>query len=277
MSGRTGGSSAPLRAGTRLVLVVLASVALGLPLAPLRLLGLPFGRRGHAFSLRSCLRVQQAWGRTVLAIMGVTVTRPAGAPPPGCVIVSNHLSYLDIPLIASIVPCRFVSKAEVAHWPLMGLLARLAYVLFLDRGHKGAVPAIGRDIAATLDQGVTVTFFPEGTSTRGAQVEHFHAGLLEPAAALDIPCVAVALHYDTPGDIEPPSCTICWWGDTTFGPHAWNLMKIHRIEATVRWSDVPLRGADRKLLANGLHAQVAAMFVPVRQAADVSRELAAAP
>jgi len=269
--------SGPLRAGTRLVLLVLVSVLLALPIVPLRVLVLPFGRRGQAFSLRVSLRVQQAWGRAVLAVMGVRVTRPSGAPPAGCVIVSNHLSYLDIPLIASIVPCRFVSKAEVAHWPLVGVLARLAHVLFLDRGRKSDVHVVGAEIARTLSQGVTVTFFPEGTSTRGAQVERFHPGLFASPAELGIPCVAFALHYDTPGDIAPPSCTICWWGDTTFGPHAWNLMKLHRIQATVRWSEAPLSAPDRKLLAAGLQAQVAALFVPVRQAADDSLELAASP
>jgi 1-acyl-sn-glycerol-3-phosphate acyltransferase len=268
------GALGSARAGTRLALLIAVSVLLAAPIVPLRLAAQPLGRRARALSLRSSLRVQQAWGRAVLAIMGVSVDRPAGAPPDGCVLVSNHLSYLDIPLLASVLPCRFVSKAEVADWPLVGVLAKLAHVLFLDRGRKADVHAVGREIAATLEQGVTVTFFPEGTSTRGAQVERFHAGLLEPAAAGGIPCVAVALHYEAPGDIAPPACTICWWGDTTFGPHAWNLMKLRRIHATVRWSDAPLSASDRKELAAGLHARVSALFVPVRQEAGESRELA---
>jgi len=259
------GAAGSVRAGTRLVLLGLVSVGFGLPLLPLRLALLPFGRRGRLLALRGSLRIQQGWGRAVLAILRVTVTAPTVAPPAGCVIVSNHLGYLDIPLIASLLPCRFVSKEEVRHWPLMGVLARLAHVLFLDRGSKVAVAAVGADIAETLAQGVTVTFFPEGTSTCGAQVQRFHAGLLEPAAAAGIPCVALALRYETPDDIAPPACTICWWGDATFGPHAWNLMKLRRIHAEVRWSQQPLRAADRKQLAAALHEQVAAMFVPVRQ------------
>jgi 1-acyl-sn-glycerol-3-phosphate acyltransferase len=254
-----------VRASLRLVLLLIVSLLAGLAVGLARLLLLPFGRRAFGLSLRWATRVQQVWAKLLMLVLGVRVRRPPGRPPSGCMIASNHLGYIDVPVLASVLPCRLVSKAEVRQWPLMGVLAQLAHVLFLDRGRKREVLAVGTAIRETLEAGVTVAFFPEGTSTRGERVAPFHPGLLEPAASLDIPCLAFALHYEAPGDPEAPACTICFWGDVTFLGHAWKLLKLRRIDATVRWSDAPVHSADRKELARELHARVSEMFVPVRQ------------
>jgi 1-acyl-sn-glycerol-3-phosphate acyltransferase len=209
--------------------------------------------------------ITQAWSRALLFIMGVRVDA-SGAPPHGAwVVVANHLSYLDILVIASRMRCRFVAKSEVADWPVIGIVSKVGGTLFVNRGRGRDLLDVGRRIQETLDAGVTVAFFPEGTSTRGLEVEPFHAGLLAPAAKGGVPCLPVTLGYDSPDESVSPAWTICWWGEMTFAPHAWSLMKLRRIDATIRWAETPVVNDDRKALARELHAQVSERFEPVRQ------------
>jgi 1-acyl-sn-glycerol-3-phosphate acyltransferase len=209
--------------------------------------------------------ITQLWARALLVVLGVRVDAP-GPPPPGAwMVVANHLGYLDILVIASRLRVRFVAKSDVADWPIVGFVSKVGGTLFVDRGRKRDVLEVGRRIRETLDAGVTVAFFPEGTSTRGLMVEPFHAGLLEPAAKGGVPCLPVALGYESPDDSDAPAWTICWWGEMTFAPHAWRLMKLRRIDATIRWADRPVHHADRKVLARELHGLVSRQFRPVRQ------------
>jgi 1-acyl-sn-glycerol-3-phosphate acyltransferase len=247
-----------LLAMTLVTLVAVAAAALTWPLGWLT------GRRGR-LGLVAITHVTQFWARALLLVLGVRVDAP-GRPPPGrWMLVSNHLSYLDILVIASRLRCRFVAKSEVAGWPFVGFISKAGRTLFVDRGRKRDVLDAGQRIRDTLDAGVTVAFFPEGTSTRGERVEPFHAGLLEPAAKGGIDCLPVALGYETPHDPDGPGWTVCWWADMTFAPHAWQLMKLRRIDATIRWAEQPVHHEDRKVLAKQLHDEVSRLFVPVRQ------------
>jgi 1-acyl-sn-glycerol-3-phosphate acyltransferase len=249
-----------------LVLLVpaLAVIVLAWPLAPL-------SAAADRAALRALLGLQTLWSRGVLAVLGVrleVVGAVGGAPPRATLLVSNHLSYLDVPVIAALGPCRFVAKSEVAGWPVFGFLARCARVLFIERRRPRDLLAVGESIAASLAAGVTVVVFPESTSTRGDTVLPFHAGLLEPAARIGVPCRALAVHYETSEESRAPSGTICWWGDMTLPDHLWSLMTIPRIDARLTLSPRTLSGPDRKQLAAALHAEVAALFRPVRQSAD---------
>ena len=123
--------------------------------------------------------LQQAC-RGVLAGVGVPV-HVEGTPPLQGLLVSNHLSYLDIAVYAAAVPCVFVAKIEVSRWPFFGVAARAAGSLFIDRGNRASANAVALEIAARLSLPVPILVFPEGTSTNGARVLRFHSGLFEPA------------------------------------------------------------------------------------------------
>lgn len=244
-------------------------------LVPFRVLGLVLVTSGMwaLFVLRrSVLRDHRArvawrnrmirrWGRLCLPVMGVRV-RVEGTPPSGCLLVCNHLGYLDIPVLASQVPTIFVSKAEVANWPLMGPVARSAGTVFVRREQKRQLVETAARIAEELELGSSVVLFPEGTSSGGEQVLPFRASLLDPAARGGLPVAYAALRYLSPKGFPPASEAICWWRDMPFGSHVLGLLRLPTIRAEIRFGADPLVGRDRKDLAQRLWEAIRAQFKP---------------
>ena len=101
-------------------------------------------------------------------------------PGPG-LIVSNHVSYLDILAYSAAVPCVFISKAEVAEWPIFGRYARWAGSVFVRRHDKLDIARANAGVSLSLGSGVPVVLFPEGTTTDGGRVLRFHSTMLQPA------------------------------------------------------------------------------------------------
>lgn len=191
--------------------------------------------------------------RRVLRVF-VSRVEAAGSPPKSGLLVCNHLSYLDILLLASLTPAVFVSKHEVRHWPVLGWLARLAGTIFVRRERRGDVGQITQAIRGVLHQGQLVALFPEGTTSNGKQVLPFKSSLLEPATGGDPELFAGHIGYAvSEGSVEND---VCYWGDMTFFPHAMKLLTKPRVVARVRFSRVQSRNNDRKALARDLHAEV---------------------
>ena len=201
-----------------------------------------------------------SWARAVTVVLGMRVEREGEVPLEPVLLVSNHLSYVDIVLIASQFPCVFVSKAEVGSWPLVGRLAGWMQTLFVDRTLRRDVQRVAGEIRERLHRGQSVVFFPEGTSTEGVDVRAFHPALLEPAAREGWPVRHVALRYFTPPGAPPASEAVCWWGDMSFAPHLWALLAVPSFVARMSFGPEPIRDSDRKSLARRLHVEVASRF-----------------
>lgn len=136
----------------------------------------------------------------------------AGEPPRWpCVLVANHLSYMDPVALLSLLPARPVCKGEVGRWPLIGQVARLRGVLLVDRECPWSGARVLRRAIAELRAGGRVLVFPEGTTTRGDQVLPFRRGIFGAARLAEVPIVPVAITY---ADADAP-----WVGDETFVPH----------------------------------------------------------
>ncbi len=207
--------------------------------------------------------VQQLWSRGLWRVLSLRVT-VAGTPPRGaCLLVANHLSYLDVIVLGGLVPCAFVAKAEIARWPVIGFLARTFGTLFVERENRRTLGALNRRLAERLARGEAIVLFPEGTSTSGASVLPFRPALLEPAAALGLPVRYAALRYATPPGERPASEVVCWWGDMTFGPHVLELLRLAHVRATVQFGPEPIAASDRKVLAARLHGAVAERLEPM--------------
>jgi 1-acyl-sn-glycerol-3-phosphate acyltransferase len=208
-------------------------------------------------------RVFQAASRAVLSLMRVTVRVSGPIPSPPFLLVANHLGYLDVPVLAHLLPCVFVSKAEIRRWPVMGSICRDLGTVFIEREVLRDIPRALAAMEEAFTQGQGIIFFPEGTSSQGAGVLPFRTPLLALAARLGHPVHYAALSYRT-GEGDPPAGqAVCWWGGTPFVPHLLKLLKLNRIEATVDFGPEPIAEADRKRLAERLRAGILERFKPV--------------
>jgi 1-acyl-sn-glycerol-3-phosphate acyltransferase len=195
----------------------------------------------------------QRWFVVYLRILNARVT-VRGQPPARGILVSNHLSYLDIMVYGSICPLVFVSKSEVRSWPVVGAFTRCAGTLYLRRQSKADVVRLGAEMVPVVNDGLVVALFLEGTSTAGDVVLPFRSSLLAPAEEHGWPVTPAWLHYSTNDDTV--SREICYWGDMTFFPHILNVFSKEGFDAFVSF-DTPLPGElGRKEMARQLHTRI---------------------
>ncbi|HEY7027992.1 MAG TPA: lysophospholipid acyltransferase family protein [Gemmatimonadales bacterium] len=208
-------------------------------------------------------RVFQTWARGVERILGVRVD-PVGLPPEApFLLVANHLSYLDVVILAARLEAVFVAKQEVEKWPVIGLLARLMDTIFVDRNApRDTIRVMGR-LEAAVEAEDGVVLFVEATSSPGSDVLPFRPALLEWAARHEYPVYHASLSYRTPEGSAPAHLAVCWWGDMTFGSHLVALAALPGISATIVFGEAPIQESDRRRLAEQLHQAVREHFVPV--------------
>jgi 1-acyl-sn-glycerol-3-phosphate acyltransferase len=199
----------------------------------------------------------QWWAAGLLRHMGLTV-QVSGIPRPGAaLIVANHVSWLDIAAIHAAAPhARFVSKADVLSWPLLGWLIKNAGTLFIERERKRDALRVVHAVAASLQAGETVAVFPEGTTGAGAELLPFHANLLQAAVSTATPVQPVVLRFD---DVTGRYCAAAQYiGDTTLLQSLWRVASARGLCVAVQVM-VPMstEHADRRLLAEHLREVMA--------------------
>jgi 1-acyl-sn-glycerol-3-phosphate acyltransferase len=205
----------------------------------------------------------RSWARIVLRIFAVKLTIDGSPPDPPFILVSNHLGYLDIILYAAILDTRFVSKQDVAKWPVIGLLVRSMGTVFVDRATRKDLMRVNERIGELLDGGEAVLLFPEGTSSGGETVLAFKPSLLEVAARRAQPVHTAGITYRTEEGDPHSSDAVCWWKDMTFPGHFFGLLKLRQIHATIAFCRETVRGTDRKQLAATLRDSVEDLVRPV--------------
>lgn len=193
-------------------------------------------------------RMKQWWSRRLLAALGIQVNINGSLPSGPLLLVANHVSWLDIYLINSLRPVAFVSKADVRNWPLIGWLAKHNDTVFLQRGSRGHAHVINQEIAQVLSEGCPVTVFPEGTTTEGDHILHFHGALLQPALSVGAQLVPLALRYSDATQPGQVSRTAAYAGDTSLGASLWAIAGCCGLKAQLTVLPA-LSGNDRKLLA----------------------------
>jgi 1-acyl-sn-glycerol-3-phosphate acyltransferase len=177
-----------------------------------------------------------------------------GTIPIRGLLICNHVSYVDIIVLVSLAPALFVAKREVKSWPFIGLLAQGAGTVFIDRQRRTQVGEVNDEIEAALDDGALVIVFPEGTSSDGRGVLPFKSSLLEPATQQRHPLNIACVQYRQPDSTADEEAA--YWGDATFFPHLLNLLSKPGVRASVKFAPVKNHSADRKELAQQLHAAV---------------------
>jgi len=248
--------------GLRAFLVLAAFFAFTFPLMPLQLLFLATGSR--------FARTFPHWyHRQVCRIIGVRLNIEGGvARDHGVLLISNHVSWLDITVLSAVAPVSFVAKQEVASWTFVSVLAKLQRSVFVDRTRRTEVTVKAQEILSRLQAGDHVVLFAEGTSSDGNSVVPFKTPLFaaaKPAGGealgADICAQTLALTYTKVHGL--PLCRrgrplVAWYGDMDLASHAWRLLGLGPLDAHIRIGPpVPVDDfADRKALARYAEALV---------------------
>lgn len=186
-------------------------------------------------------RIIRAWSRALVGVCGLAVD-VAGALPadlartgiradqPGRLLLANHISWIDVFALNAALPIRFVAKAEIGRWPLMGQLVTLAGTLYIERGRRHAVHAMNQRVRDRLQAGESVAVFPEGTTTDGTQLLAFHSNLIAPALELRCEVWPVALRYTQGGRVSQAAAFI---GETTLVESIWRIVTARGLRIEV--------------------------------------------
>jgi 1-acyl-sn-glycerol-3-phosphate acyltransferase len=226
---------------TRGVGVAIGFLSITLFFIPMQWAALRFNWR-----IKDVLPIQYARG--ICAVMGIRV-ETFGRPcrERGVLLASNHTSYLDMPVLAAVIPLAFVAKSEVAGWPLFGTLSKLARTVFVERERRTKAGLQADRIRQRLEEGGTIVLFAEGTSSDGNRVLPFKSALLSSADAMVtdengnkrrvlVQPVSVAytrLHGIPMGrEIRP---FFAWYGDMELVPHLWEAFCLGPIDVMVHY------------------------------------------
>ena len=203
--------------------------------------------------------------RRIVHALGVDWRVLGNLPDTGAV-VSNHLSYIDILLFSAVRPFVMVAKAEVRRWPVIGWITAQAGTVYVVRGGGPPTwPGVNRAMAEAYRSGLPVLFFPEGTTTDGAEVLPFRRGLfhsvLNEGVALRPAAISYTLDELDRRDGATVANDVCWWGDALLAPHLFRLTGLRgRICAEVQFGEAVMNRRDRFELSETARDHVAQMF-----------------
>jgi 1-acyl-sn-glycerol-3-phosphate acyltransferase len=207
--------------------------------------------------------------------VGMTLKVSGTARPGANLIVANHVSWIDIAALHAALPqARFVSKADVLAWPLLGWLIRNAGTLFIERERKRDAVRVVHAMAEALRAGDSVAVFPEGTTGEGPQLLPFHANLLQAAVATGTPVQPVVLRFSDAAQAFSPA--VVYIGDTTLLQSVWRVVSARGLCAHIDiLPAIATEHADRRALAQHLRELMAARLPPATPTASAATAAAA--
>ncbi len=192
------------------------------------------------------LAMMQRWCARLLAAVNLRVDA-RGQPPldraQPALVVANHVSWLDIFAINVVCPTRFVAKSEIRGWPLMGILCERAGTLFIERARRRDTGRLNEIMREALLGGDRVAVFPEGTTSDGRFLHHFHASLLQPAVTVGAPLYPTAIRYRNPDGTV--NVDVAYWGDMTMMQSLALIIAQREIRVEVFFAP-PIATVDRK-------------------------------
>jgi len=200
-------------------------------------------------------RTLKKWSKQLLGILNIGI-RTEGQrlvrDEIGCLIVANHVSWLDVFVLNAVYPSRFIAKAEVRNWPLIGWLCKRSDTIFIERAVRQDAASVNLRVGALLKQGVCVGLFPEGTTTDGRQVGHFHSALIQPAIDACAMLCPIALRYQD--ENWKQSSTAAFIGDLTLSQSIWRILRSPRFDALLVFTPaLATVGKNRRMLARTAH------------------------
>ena len=218
--------------------------------------------RFPAWSREQRLQRIQRWSQQVLASLQIQV-HSKQPPRPGFagLVVANHLSWLDILVLQSLLPGVFIAKSEVRRWPVVGFLAAACATIFVNRSSPRSARAMVEHSAAAMAQGDAVIVFPEGTSSNGEDLGSFHANIFESAIRAQAPVQLLTLKYlDTAtGEVAEAAHFV---GDMSLLSSLQRVIGSSSIQAHVQLGEcLSAQGHSRKSLAQHAHQKIRASLL----------------
>lgn len=215
---------------------------------------------------------RKIWAQSVARIIGMKVIVKGDAPKPPFFLVSNHLSYIDVWVLFSLLECTFIAKSEVKSWPIIGFVLSKSGMLFVNRERRTDVKRVNEEISKSLTDHQGIVLFPEGTTSIGADILPFKTSLFQYPSSEMIPVSCASISYKTPESEEPAYKSLCWWDDTTLFKHLFYLFVMKEFTATVTFSDNKIINSNRKLLAKLAEDAVRSSFEPVIDSETYAKE-----
>lgn len=222
--------------------------------------------------LRFMALVGRTWARALLRMMGIKVVADGLLPEHDLnhyLLVSNHQSYLDIIIIASIFPTSFVAMQEVRDWPLLGWLARLGGTVFVNREDTHSSVRCAYRASRLLRDQITMQVFPESKTNDGTRIQPFKALFFASALRAQAPILPLtlntrAINGQTVDELNRDR--VCWYGDMEFMPHFWDFLTVDSAEFSVviHESIRPLRMQGARSIAQAAEQKVISGFDPNR-------------
>lgn len=203
-----------------------------------------FSRKLQNWSMRT-------WGKSILFVCGIKIKRNQIPENSHFILMPNHRGYLDIFIVAALTPAAFIAKAEIKRWPFMKIGARLTNTIFVSRNELQSLIATMNKIKVSVNKGIPVALFPEGTSFKGPLTKPFKNGSFKIAADSGIPVIPMAIHFEDEND--------AWVDDDTFVGHFFRQMGKPVTRVTIRYGK-PLINSDYKILQQNTRAQIDTML-----------------
>ena len=202
----------------------------------------------------------QVWALEMLGFLAIKLIVNGERPRLGpMLLAANHISWVDIVVLHATGHCRFVSKDEIARWPLVSTLAGAADTLYITRESRRDAMRVVHQMAQSLRDGDVLAIFPEGTTGDGSTLLPFHANLLQAAISADSPVQPVALQFmdAVTGQI---SFAPCYVGDDTLWQSLWRTLCADNVQAVVQFGTPELaRGRGRRAWAADLRETIAGL------------------
>jgi 1-acyl-sn-glycerol-3-phosphate acyltransferase len=211
----------------------------------------------QGWTMRERQQAVQRWAARLLVVAGIGLHVDGAPRAKGPVLlVANHISWLDIVVMHAAGYCRFVSKADVQRWPLVGRLATAAGTLFIERSSRRDTLRVVHRMRDRLVAGDVVAIFPEGTTGDGRDLLPFHANLIQPAISANVPIQPLALRF-AEGVHGETSFAPSFVGDETLLGSVWRTLGATTLTAHVYYGmpEMPA-GRDRRSWAQDLQETV---------------------
>ncbi len=210
------------------------------------------------------------WSRQALRIFGIHLRVDGVIPEVPVLVAANHVSYLDILALATLIPSRFVAKKEMRAWPFFGIMGAWLGTLFIDRSDARASQRILRQAGEILAAGTSVTIFPEGTTSDGREVGDFFAAPFEAACWAGRPTIPVALRYEDVLRPGQPDALCPFVGDDSLFGHLWRLAAAAPLTLRLEFLPALAPGLGRRELATTARQAITEALQRMEQGASVT-------